>query len=252
MLKRNLYLLFALFAHLMLVILVWFLFPFLMKGPDPDPSRYDPNWWWINALLVLQFGFSHSFLLHPTTRRRLEKSVIFGPLYGCFFTLATCVSLLTLIFSWRDCPIVLYRLQGWAELAMNSVYVLSWGALLYTLGLTGYGFQTGWTPFWGWFSQGQPPRRRFEVPGAYRWLRHPVYLAFLSQIWLTSQMTVDRLMMSLLFTVYIFLGSHLKDRRLEYFLGETYRDYSARVPGYPFFPGPLGKVPLHKQELQLR
>ncbi len=134
---------------------------------------------------------------------------------------------------------------------MNTLYVLSWVGLLYTLGLTGYGFQTGWTPFWGWFSQGQPPRRRFEVPGAYRWMRHPVYLAFLGQIWLTSQMTIDRLLMALILTGYVFLGSYLKDRRLEHYLGDTYREYSARVPGYPFFLGPLGKIPLPGKELVL-
>ncbi len=227
----------------MLVVLVWFLFPFLMTGPAFDPSSADPHWWWIDLLLVFQFGILHSLLLYPATRHRLEESVIFDPLYGCFFTMTTCVSLLTLIFCWRVCPVVVYRLEGWAGLAMNALYALSWVGLLYTLGLTGYGFQTGWSPFWGWFSQGKPARRRFQIHGAYRWLRHPVYLAFLGQIWLTSQMTLDRLMLALLFTGYIFLGSHLKDRRLEYYLGDIYREYSAQVPGYPFFPGPLGKVP---------
>ncbi len=249
MLKRNLALLFAILAHLALVVLVWFLFPFLMSGLEPDPSHPDPHWWWIDLLLVLQFSISHSLLLYPAVRQRLEKSMIFGPLYGCFFTLATSVSLLVLIFCWRASPMVLYRLEGGAGLAMNTAYVLSWGALLYTLGLTGYGFQTGWTPFWGWFTQGRPPRRHFEVPGAYRLLRHPVYLAFLGQVWLSSQMTVDRLLLSLLFTGYIFLGSYLKDRRMEHYLGDTYRAYSARVPGYPFFPGPLGKWSWRKQEI---
>jgi protein-S-isoprenylcysteine O-methyltransferase Ste14 len=242
-LKRSVAFLFALLAHLMLLVLICYLFPFLMAGPQPESSS-DPDWWWIDLLLIVQFVVPHSLLLHPTVRHRLEKSVVFGPLYGCFFTLVTSVSLLALIFFWRGSPVLIYRLEGWAGLAMNTAYVLSWGALLYTLGLTGYGFQTGWAPFWGWFSEGRPPRRQFEVPGAYRWLRHPVYFAFLGQVWLTSQMTLDRLLLSSLFTVYIFLGSYLKDRRLEYYLGDTYREYSARVPGYPFFPGPLGKTRL--------
>ena len=39
------------------------------------------------------------------------------------------------------------------------------------------------------------------------------------------------------------MGSHLKDRRLLYYIGEPYRQYQERVAGYPFIPaGPLGKV----------
>jgi len=42
---------------------------------------------------------------------------------------------------------------------------------------------------------------------------------------------------------YIFVGSVLKDRRLLRFLGPIYRDYQARVPGYPGMPfGPLARV----------
>src|SRR5262249_3466045 len=52
-----------------------------------------------------------------------------------------------------------------------------------------------------------------------------------------------------LWTVYILVGSHLKDRRLLFYLGDVYRRYQARVPGYPLVPfGPLGKVPLPAEE----
>ena len=110
-------------------------------------------------------------------------------------------------------------------------------------GLTGYGWQTGWTPFWAWF-RGQPPApRRFAERGAYRWLRHPVYLAFLGQIWLTPTATLDRFVMMVLLTVYVAVGSWLKDRRLLFYLGDAYRSYQARVPGYPVVGfGPLARM----------
>jgi hypothetical protein len=45
-------------------------------------------------------------------------------------------------------------------------------------------------------------------------------------------------------TTYIFIGSALKDGRLLHFMGDTYREYQARVPGYPGVGfGPLGRVP---------
>jgi hypothetical protein len=43
-------------------------------------------------------------------------------------------------------------------------------------------------------------------------------------------------------TTYIFVGSCLKDRRLEFFLGDAYRTYAAQVPGYPLMLiGPLAR-----------
>jgi protein-S-isoprenylcysteine O-methyltransferase Ste14 len=229
-------------AHLLLVVTVLHLFPFLLGG-QPAAGRAAPAWWWCDALLVVQFGLGHSALLLPAVRGRIER-LLPGALYGCFFTVVTCLSLLLLIRCWRPCPVDVWRLEGWAGTAMCSAYLLSWGALLYSLSLSGFGFQTGWTPFWAWLRGRQPPRRRFEVRGAYQLLRHPVYLSFMGQVWLTPAMTLDRALLAGLLTVYLFLGSYLKDRRLVFYLGDVYRRYQARVPGYPFFTfGPLGRVP---------
>jgi protein-S-isoprenylcysteine O-methyltransferase Ste14 len=232
----------ALAAHVALGVLVWFLFPFL-QGLAPPPALADTPWWWvIDGVLALQFCVLHSLLLAPPVRARLDR-VLPAALHGCLFCLTTCLSLLLLILAWQRTPVVVWNLEGWPRWMVCGAYVLSWGALVYTLGLTGYGWQTGWTPFWAWFRGLPPPRRRFEERSAYRWLRHPVYLAFLGQIWLTPTATLDRLMMMGMLTVYVAIGSFLKDRRLVFYLGDLYRDYQARVPGYPLVGfGPLGKV----------
>jgi protein-S-isoprenylcysteine O-methyltransferase Ste14 len=230
-------------AHILLAVTVWFLFPFLMDGRGAAGSAAAPLWWCFDALLTLQFGVGHSLLLLPRVRNRLE-CIIPRPLYGCMFTAMTCLSLLLVILAWQPSGLIVYRLEGWADTGMRTAYCLSWAGLLYTLGLTGYGWQTGWTPFWAWLHDRQPPPRRFTIPGAYRLVRHPVYLAFLAQVWLTPVMTLDRLLLCSVFTVYILLGSYLKDRRLVFYLGDTYRQYQARVPGYPLMLGPLGRVPL--------
>jgi methanethiol S-methyltransferase len=201
-----------------------------MGGWSGDVKAGVASWWWADTLLALQFGASHSLLLWPRVRGRLER-VIPKPLYGCCFTAATCLSLLLLILAWQPGGVVLYRLEGWAAAAVRAVYVL-----------TGYGFQTGWTPFWAWLRRRPPPPRRFTTPGAYRFLRHPVYLSFLAQVWLTPVLTSDRALLTAVFTAYILLGSCLKDRRLLFYLGDTYREYQARVPGYPLAFGPLGRV----------
>ena len=71
-----------------------------------------------------------------------------------------------------------------------------------------------------------------------------MYLSFLGLLWFTPVYTQDRLLLNLLWSGYIFVGSWLKDRRLLFYLGQTYRQYQAQVPGYPLLGwGPLGRVP---------
>ena len=54
----------------------------------------------------------------------------------------------------------------------------------------------------------------------------------------------DRVVLIACWTVSIFIGSVLKDRRLTRSLGEDDRAYQARVPGYPGIPfGPLARRP---------
>jgi methanethiol S-methyltransferase len=144
---------------------------------------------------------------------------------------------------WRSSPVVLWSLDGWGRTVIEWAFLATWPALIYSLSLTGLGWQTGWTPFWHWLRRQPVPRREFRPRGAYRVLRHPVYLSFLGLVWFTPVMTLDHAVLTGIWTVYIFVGSYLKDRRLVHYLGDTYRAYQARVPGYPLVPfGPLGRL----------
>jgi protein-S-isoprenylcysteine O-methyltransferase Ste14 len=180
-------------------------------------------------------------LLLPSVRKALGRWVP-QALYGCVFSVATCAGLLLAMETWQPCEGAAWILEGPAAGAVDLAFLASWGALIYSLWLTGLGYQTGLAPWWAWARRLEPPRRGFEPRGAYRLLRHPVYLSFLGLIWFNPQMTFDRLVLALAWSAHVFIGSYLKDRRLVYYIGERYRDYQRRVPGYPFIPfGPLGK-----------
>ena len=66
---------------------------------------------------------------------------------------------------------------------------------------------------------------------------------FLLIAWITPVMTTAHLLLSVGLTVYIVIGSWLKDRRLTLYIGDEYRAYMAEVPGFPLVRfGPLGVV----------
>ena len=126
---------------------------------------------------------------------------------------------------------------------MQLGFYASWIALFYSLYCSGIGYQTGLTQAWYWYRRTKQPTRKFSDKGEFRYMRHPVYLSFLGLIWFTPHMTWENITLTLIWTVYIFLGSYLKDRRMLLYLGEEYRAYASRVPGYPVFGfGPMGRL----------
>lgn len=236
---------FGIGTHALFAVTVWYLFHFLYQAPEHSTAGSL----WIDLLLALQFAVPHSVLLYPAVRERLTDGIVPRPFYGCLHCSMTCVSLLATFFWWRTSPVVVWSCSGPLGAGITVAFFLSWVALFYTLHLSGLGYQTGWTPWWHWLRNRSLPPRKFQPRSAYLWLRHPVYLSFLGLIWFNPVLTLDRLLLAGVWTAYIFAGSCLKDRRLLYYLGDEYRSYQARVPGYPFMPfGPLARIPWRVHE----
>ena len=224
-------------THVLFVYTVWHLFWFLKSGrPATEPTSL-----WRAAGLALMFAVPHSLLLWPPIRSRLGR-MIPAAFYGLFYCAATCVSLLLVFLYWKGSTPVLWELTGPAAVAMHIGFAASWISLFYSLHLTGLGYQTGLTPWLHWVRRIPQPKRGFSPRGAYRWLRHPVYLSFLGLVWFTPTMSADHAVLTGLWTGYLLVGSYLKDERLAFYLRDSYRRYQEQVPGYPGMPwGPLAR-----------
>jgi protein-S-isoprenylcysteine O-methyltransferase Ste14 len=73
--------------------------------------------------------------------------------------------------------------------------------------------------------------------GLYRWMRHPLYTAGLLFLWLTPEMTVNRLVFYTCVTLYILIGAYFEERKLVREFGKEYEDYRAKTPMLvPFLP----------------
>ena len=230
---------FGLGTQLFFLVTVCALFLFLRDGG----SRVADGWLCVDCLLALQFAVIHSVLLLPTSRSWLSR-VLPGQLYGCLFAVSTCIGLWLIFYFWRSSSHVIWEAQGWSRIVVCGGFYASWIAIVYSLKLVGLGYQTGWTQWLYWLRRESLPRREFVQRNVYGWMRHPVYFCFLGLIWFTPRMTADHAALTTVWTVYIFVGSYLKDRRLTFYLGDRYREYASRVPGYPgMFFGPLAKWP---------
>jgi protein-S-isoprenylcysteine O-methyltransferase Ste14 len=74
-----------------------------------------------------------------------------------------------------------------------------------------------------------PEEGSLNIRGVYRWVRDPFLLSGLVMIWLTPVMTVNLLVIYLLTTMYLFIGSLHWETRLVAQFGDEYREYRKRV-----------------------
>lgn len=228
----------AVATHALFAVLVWKLFFFLRDGRPAS----EHGSWVVNSLLALGFALPHSALLHPRVKKVLGRWIT-PAFYGLFYCASTCISLLVVFYYWRGCGPVLWQASGWTATLIAAGFYSSWAGLFYSLSLTGVGYQTGLTPWLYWLLGETIPRRDFTPRGAYKILRHPVYLTFMGLVWFTPTMTADHAVLTGIWTAYLFVGSWLKDERLAFYLGEKYRTYQTQVAGYPgMLFGPLARM----------
>lgn len=71
---------------------------------------------------------------------------------------------------------------------------------------------------------------RLTIHGLYRYVRHPLYTASLVILWLTPEMTVNRLVLWIIFSLYFIIGAYFEEKKLLREFGQQYADYKAKTP----------------------
>ncbi|MCQ1535765.1 isoprenylcysteine carboxylmethyltransferase family protein [Methanosarcina sp. KYL-1] len=74
-----------------------------------------------------------------------------------------------------------------------------------------------------------PEAGPLDIRGIYRWVRDPFLLTGLIIIWLTPFMTVNLLVIYILSSIYLYMGSLHWETRLVSQFGDEYREYRKRV-----------------------
>lgn len=83
----------------------------------------------------------------------------------------------------------------------------------------------------------EPPRGLpLTIRGPYRFVRHPLYTFALTLFWCTPDLSADRLLFNVTWTLWVWAGTILEERDLVAAFGEDYRRYQKQVP--MLFPVP--------------
>ena len=182
-----------------------------------------------NALLSFTFFLQHSGMNRRRFRDWLTKRL--APCYhGALYSIASGVALILVVALWQPCAthvLVLHGMARWLDRALGTLAlgVFIWSAFsLLRFDPLGLG------PINAHLHDAPSPSPRFIVRGPYRWVRHPLYSCAIVMIWTWPELTTDRLLFNLIWTIWICVGAHLEEGDLTSDFGDAYRDYCRRVP----------------------
>ena len=89
----------------------------------------------------------------------------------------------------------------------------------------------------------KPKVESFKLPGKFpdmpcrglfKIIRHPIYFSFCVILWVSPYLTVDKVVVASLYSLYCFLAPLLKEKRFIKIYGDRFRNYQLQTPY--FFP----------------
>ncbi len=194
-----------------------------------DLGLGDPGVLAWDAALCLAFFLQHSIMVRRSVKARLARRVP-ARWIGALYSIVSGVVLAAVMLLWQRTGARIVSIEG----------PLRWlGWLGVALALAGIGWGVASLRHFDTFGVGPIRRHRLGRPerppvltvrGAYRWVRHPMYLCMLVLIWSSLDLTVDRLLFDVLWTAWIAVGTVLEERDLVADMGPAYAAYQRRVP----------------------
>jgi protein-S-isoprenylcysteine O-methyltransferase Ste14 len=159
--------------------------------------------------------------------------------YGAFYAVASGLAVLVLVIFWQESPYTLISVQGLFRWVSRGIFILAIAGVGWTIWALGFFVNFRLQPMVDDLRGRHSSSALITDRGPYRWIRHPLYLCSLLMIWSNPDLTVDRLLFNLLFTIWVVIAILLEERRLLSAFGESYRTYQRSVPMLiPFLNNP--------------
>ncbi|HYM85397.1 MAG TPA: isoprenylcysteine carboxylmethyltransferase family protein [Pseudoxanthomonas sp.] len=199
------------------------------KAMDSAPTTTFGTALLIDLGLLALFAVQHSVMARPAFKRVWTR-IIPESAERSTYTLLSSLALILLFWLWSPLGGVVWNVQNEAaRVTLYVAYAFGWALLLYTTFLLNHFDLFGLRQVWLQFRGRAYTHLPFRTPTVYRWVRHPLYVAWLLTFWATPTMTVTHLVFALMTTAYILVAIQLEERDLIAALPE-YDAYRREVP----------------------
>ena len=205
-------------------------------------SERDVLLW--DAFLSFVFFVQHSGMVRRSFKQRLSPGI--PPRYhGAIYTIASGIALAFVVVFWQRSQTSLLVLQGIPRMIAMGCSILA----VVVFVLSAYSLRAfdplGIGPIRAHLRAAEHNGGPFVVRGPYRWVRHPLYSCILVMFWANPDLTTDRLLFNVLWTVWIYVGAALEERDLTRDFGDAYSQYQKAVPMLVPWKGPALKTAIN-------
>lgn len=183
----------------------------------------------IDAFLCLFFFAQHSLMAQKKFRLWLTRFLP-AKYYGAYYAVTSGIVVLVLVIFWQETTYTLISLQGFLRLIPRVIFGLAIANVGWTILTLGIFVNFRLQPMVDDLRGRKSPSPLVTNRGPYRWIRHPLYLSSLLMIWSNPDLTFDRLLFNLMFTVWVVIAILLEEQRLVTAYGQAYRNYQNSVP----------------------
>ena len=200
------------------------------KGLDSEPTMAFWPALGIDLLLLGLFAVQHSVMARPAFKRAWTRFVP-EPVERSTYVLFSNVAMILLFWLWQPLGGEVWTVENPAARALiYGVYALGWLIVLVSTFLIDHFDLFGLRQVWLHLRGREYTPLRFQMHTAYRFVRHPIYVGWITLFWATPTMTGAHLLFALMTTAYILVAIPLEERDLVAAHGELYEEYRRRVP----------------------
>ena len=196
---------------------------------DAQPKS---DWKWavaIDCLLLAGFAVQHSGMARPGFKRWWTRFVP-EPIERSTYVLFSNVAMIALFYFWEPIGGTIWNIESAGfRGAIYAVYAIGWLTVLYATCLLNHFELFGLRQVTLYAMGKHHTPISFNEPGLYRYVRHPLYVGWLTVFWFTPTMTVAHMLFAMMCTGYILIAIQLEESDLKAALPE-YADYQVRVP----------------------
>lgn len=197
---------------------------------DARPSGSVAHALTLDFALLALFALQHSGMARPAFKAWWRKYVPEAAERSTYVLLSSLALALVYLY-WEPIEGTIWSAPaGLARNLVLSLYLFGWLLLLYTTFLIDHFDLFGLKQVWRRLNDRTYRAPVFRTPSLYKFVRHPLYIGWLTIFWAAPTMTVAHLVFAMVTTAYILIAIRWEERDLVSAFGNVYVDYRARTP----------------------